>query len=184
MTDLRAQEAEFRARARTNGKPAAVAPQPLRNPDPSQARPVRWAWQGRVAIGKLNLLVGNEGTGKGVVNAWQASQLSYGRLDGDLKGDPVNVLIVGDEDALDDTWTPRLYAAEADWRRVFFPPEDIGDLDVTTDDGIDTGENDRLRALVEGEDFGSFGSGGDSEESVPSVPSVHSEAESRSGSGV
>jgi hypothetical protein len=114
------------------------APPPLRNPDPSTARPVRWAWQHRVAIGKLNLLVGNEGTGKGVVNAWQASMLSHGRLDGDLKGTAVNVLIVGDEDALEDTWTPRLYAAEADWRRVFFPPHDIGDLDVTTDEGIST----------------------------------------------
>lgn len=111
---------------------------PLRNPDPSTARPVRWVWRHRVAIGKLNLLVGNEGTGKGVVNAWQAAMLSHGRLDGDLKGEPVNVLIVGDEDALDDTWTPRLYAAEADWRRVFFPPQEIGDLDITTDDGIST----------------------------------------------
>jgi len=110
----------------------------LRNPDPSTARPVRWAWEHRVAIGKLNLLVGNEGTGKGVVNAWQAAMLSHGRLEGDLKGEPVNVLIVGDEDSLDDVWTPRLYAVEADWRRVFFPPQDIGDLDVTTDDGIAT----------------------------------------------
>jgi hypothetical protein len=110
----------------------------LRNPDPSLARPVRWAWRHRVAIGKLNLLVGNEGTGKGVVNAWQAGMLSHGRLEGDLKGQPVNVLIVGDEDALDDTWTPRLYAVEANWRRVFFPPQDIGDLDVTTEDGLAT----------------------------------------------
>jgi AAA domain len=110
----------------------------LRNPDPGSARPVRWAWRHRVAIGKLNLLVGNEGAGKGVVNAWQAAMLSHGRLDGDLKGRPANVLIVGDEDALEDTWTPRLYAVEADWRRVFFPPQDIGDLDITTDQGINT----------------------------------------------
>jgi hypothetical protein len=121
----------------SNGKPKPLAP-PLRNPDPSTARPVRWVWRHRVAIGKLNLLVGNEGAGKGVVNAWQAAMLSHGRLDGDLKGQPANVLIVGDEDALDDTWAPRLYAAQADWRRVYFPPEDIGDLDVTADQGIDT----------------------------------------------
>jgi hypothetical protein len=132
--NLREQEAAYRAQL--NGKPAEAGP--LRNPDPSAARPVRWAWEQRVAIGKLNLLVGNEGAGKGVVNAWQAAQLSHGRLPGDLKGTPTNVLIVGDEDALEDTWTPRLYAAEADWRRVYFPPQEIGDLDVASDEGIGT----------------------------------------------
>ena len=56
-------------------------------------------------------------------------------MEGDLFGVPSNVLIVGDEDALDDTWTPRLHAAGADWQRVYFPPDDCAELDVTTEAG-------------------------------------------------
>lgn len=119
----------------SNGAGAAGPPAPLRNPDPGRARPVQWAWERRLALGKVNLLVGNEGTGKGVVAAWLAAQLSNGALDGDLRGTPVDVLVVGDEDALEDTWTPRLYAVQANWRRIWWPPEDT-ELDVTTEQGM------------------------------------------------
>jgi hypothetical protein len=57
--------------------------------------------------------------------------VSRGTLAGDLYGSPADVLIVGDEDALEDTWTPRLYAAGAVWRHIWFPPEDCAELDLT-----------------------------------------------------
>jgi AAA domain len=104
---------------------------------------VRWAWKGRVPIGRASLVVGNEGVGKGTVIAWFAAGLSRGELEGDLFGSPADVLIVGDEDALEDTWTPRLHAAGADWSRVWFPPEDCAELDFTA-----PGDIGRLRGWV------------------------------------
>jgi hypothetical protein len=112
-------------------------PAGLRHPDPSLARPVQWAWEGRIPIGRASLILGNEGVGKGTLIAWMASEWSHGTLNGELLGTPANVLIIGDEDALDDTWTPRLHAAGADWPHVFFPPDDCAELDVTTEDGCD-----------------------------------------------
>jgi predicted ATP-dependent serine protease len=75
-------------------------------------------------------VVGNEGVGKGTVIAWLAAQWTRGTLTGDLHGTPSDVLVVGDEDALDDTWTPRLHSAGVDWPRVWFPPEDTAELDL------------------------------------------------------
>jgi hypothetical protein len=113
-------------------------PAPLRNPTLDNAKPVEFAWRQRVAIGKVNLLIGNEGVGKGAVVSYLTARWTKGELDGSLRGEPVGVLIVGDEDALDDTWTPRLHAAAADFSKVFFPPEDAVELDVTIEDGIET----------------------------------------------
>jgi hypothetical protein len=86
--------------------------------DISRSKPPRWAWQHRIVIGRLNLLLGNEGIGKGALSAWLIARLTRGELDGDLKGVPVNVGIVGDEDDLDSVWSPRLHAAGADLGRV------------------------------------------------------------------
>jgi hypothetical protein len=115
----------------------------LRNPDPATARQVRFAWRGRYPIGKTSLVVGNEGVGKGVTNAWTISGWTRGLLPGDFYGRPINVLVVGDEDALDDTWTPRLIAAEADLDHVFFQAESDADIDFT-----DPADVEHLRALV------------------------------------
>jgi AAA domain len=107
----------------------------LRNPDPASARPVRWAWEKRIPIGKVSLVVGNEGVGKGTVTAWLSGKLSRGKPAGDLFGKPSNVLVIGDEDVLDDTWTPRLHVAGTDMRRVFF--QHVGDADVDFMDPLD-----------------------------------------------
>jgi hypothetical protein len=90
----------------------------LQTADIGRSRPPRWAWQHRVVIGRLNLLLGNEGIGKGALIAWLIARLTRGELDGDLKGTPVNIGIVGDEDDLDSVWTPRLHAAGAELGRV------------------------------------------------------------------
>jgi len=90
----------------------------VRTADLSRSRPPRWAWAERVALGSLNLLVGNEGVGKGTLIAYLVAQLTTGRLPGDLYGQPVAVGILGDEDSFDDVWAPRLHAAGADLSRV------------------------------------------------------------------
>jgi putative DNA primase/helicase len=49
-----------------------------------------------------------------------AADVTYGRLEGTLKNQPSNVLIVSYEDAIAETLVPRLQAAEADLDRVDF----------------------------------------------------------------
>lgn len=83
-----------------------------------RAQPPRWAWQHRIVLGYLNLLLGNEGIGKGTLVAWLIAQLTRGALSGNLCGQPVAVGVLGDEDSFDDVWTPRLHAAGADLKRV------------------------------------------------------------------
>jgi hypothetical protein len=79
-----------------------------------RSQPPRWAWQYRIVLGYLNLLLGNEGIGKGTLIAWLIAQLTRGDLPGDLRGQPVGVGVLGDEDSFDDVWTPRLHAVGAD----------------------------------------------------------------------
>lgn len=106
----------------------------IRQPDMSLARPTRWAWQHRIAVGYLNLLVGDEGIGKGVLAAWLIARLRYGDLPGNFRHEPVMVGIVADEDSFNDVWTPRLYAVGADLsfvRHIEHPQE--GYLNLSND---------------------------------------------------
>lgn len=80
------------------------------------ARPFRWAWEQRILIDYLNLLVGEEGIGKGNLIAWMLAQITVGKLPGSLYGQRNNVAIVGDEDSFDHIWVPRLHVAGAKLR--------------------------------------------------------------------
>jgi hypothetical protein len=82
------------------------------------ARPPRFAWRDRIVLGAFNLLLGNEGVGKGTFACALLAQWTRGRVPGDLKDQPVVVGIVGDEDSFTGVWTPRLFAAKADLDRV------------------------------------------------------------------
>lgn len=82
--------------------------------DLARSRPPRWAWNGRIALGALNLVLGAEGVGKGTLAAWVIAKITRGTLPGDLEGTPTAVGLLGDEDGFDDVWAPRLHAAEAD----------------------------------------------------------------------
>ena len=93
-------------------------------PDLSKVVPFEWAWEARVLLGYLNLLVGDEGVGKGTILAYLAARWTRGDLPGDLKGKPTNVLIVGDEDGFNGVWVPRLEAAGADLERIRDLPAD------------------------------------------------------------
>jgi AAA domain len=90
----------------------------VRTADLERSQPPRWAWEERVVRGYLNLLLGNEGIGKGTVIAWLIARLTRGELPGDLRGISVGVAVLGDEDSFDDVWVPRLHAAGANLARV------------------------------------------------------------------
>lgn len=86
--------------------------------DLARSAPPRWAWSERLVIGYMNLLIGNEGIGKSTFICWVIARLTRGELPGDLRGEPINIGILGDEDDFDGVWTPRLHAAGADLGRV------------------------------------------------------------------
>ena len=78
-----------------------------------------WAWDERVPLGELTLLVGAEGQGKSTLAIELASRLTRGQLDGDLKGQPYSVIYATSEDSASRVVRPRFEAAGADLNRVF-----------------------------------------------------------------
>jgi putative DNA primase/helicase len=86
---------------------------------------VRWLWNGYLARGKFHVLGGAPGCGKTtIVLALAAAITTRGRFpDGSPCGSPGNVVIWSGEDDPGDTLAPRLAAAGADMRRVFFVGE-------------------------------------------------------------
>lgn len=121
---------------RERSKPKAK-PFRRRKADIARAAPVEWAWRYRIALEYLTLLIGEEGIGKGTLIPWVIARLTRGTLPGDLKGIKTTVAVVADEDDFDRVWTPRLYAAKANLKRVEIlePPGDgyitLGDPRLT-----------------------------------------------------
>jgi hypothetical protein len=114
---------------------AAMADLVVRDAKLSRARPFQFLWDQRVLMGYLNLLIGEEGIGKGNLVAWIAARVTTGKLEGNLAGKPRRVVVVGDEDSWDHIWVPRLEAAGADLSlcQQFVGTEDGGALDVHRD---------------------------------------------------
>jgi AAA domain len=83
-----------------------------------EAVPVRWLWPDRIALGKITGLAGRPKIGKGLLYSRLISELTHGKLDGDVR-EPRNAIIVTTEDDPGDTLKPRLMAAGADVRRVY-----------------------------------------------------------------
>lgn len=118
--------------AATGTKPTSIL-QP-RGIDLSRVQPFKWAWRDRILKGYLNLLVGDEGVGKGTFLAWLIARWTRGDLEGDMLGKPARVLVVGDEDGFDGVWVPRLHAAGADLSMVFdLPVDEMGALNIARD---------------------------------------------------
>ena len=82
-------------------------------------RPVRWLWEGRLALGTIGLCAGREGTGKSTQAYWLAARVTRGDLPGDMHGKPRAVLVCATEDSWEHTIVPRLMAAGADLDKVF-----------------------------------------------------------------
>ena len=107
------------------------------------ARPFRWVWDQRVLLEYFNLVVGEEGVGKGNLIAWLLAQVTRGSLPGDLKGTPSKVAVVGDEDSFENIWVPRLEAAGARLPQVKYI--EAGE----TDDVLDVhGDAEALREFI------------------------------------
>ena len=83
-------------------------------------QPVRWLWPGRIALGKLNMLIGDPGLGKSFVTCDLAARVSTGAPwpDGAPNDGPGGVLLLNAEDDKADTIRPRLDAARADVSRI------------------------------------------------------------------
>lgn len=106
----------------------------VRAADLGRSAPPQWAWERRIVLGYLNLLLGNEGIGKGTLITWLIARLTRGDLPGDLYGQAVAVGVLGDEDSFDGVWTPRLHAARADLALVVqIERPDGGFVNVTED---------------------------------------------------
>src|SRR5215211_3214461 len=76
---------------------------------------VRWLWKGRIALGKLNLVDGDPGTGKSAATTDLAARVSVGKVWPDGTECKVGgVVILSAEDGLADTIRPRFDAAGGD----------------------------------------------------------------------
>ena len=80
---------------------------------------IRWLWPGRVARGKMTLVVGHPGLGKSQLSLAMAATVSTGRRwpDGS-ECEPGSVIVLSAEDGDADTIVPRLIANGADLSRV------------------------------------------------------------------
>ncbi len=86
-----------------------------------KAELVQWLWPGRIALGKLTLIVGDPDQGKSLITLDLAARVSRGAGWPDCPADtaaPGGVVLLSAEDDLADTIRPRLDAAEADVQRV------------------------------------------------------------------
>jgi hypothetical protein len=102
-------------RDRIEGRPVIVC---LRDVRPE---PVKWLWPGRLAAGKLALLVGDPGLGKSWIALDMAARLSASRAwpdEAPAALGPAGVILLSAEDGLADTIRPRLDALGADSSRI------------------------------------------------------------------
>jgi putative DNA primase/helicase len=84
-----------------------------------RVEPIRWLWQGWLAMGKVHILAGSPGTGKTSISMAMAATISMGgRWPDGTRAAPGDVVIWSGEDDPADTLIPRLMAAGADLSRV------------------------------------------------------------------
>lgn len=79
-----------------------------------------WLWRDRIPLGELTLIAGRGNVGKSTVLAEQVAWITTGRMKGIYYGTPKPVIYVVNEDSISKTVVPRMLAAGADMRLVFF----------------------------------------------------------------
>jgi hypothetical protein len=98
-----------------------------------------WLWPGRLAVGKVGLLIGEPDCGKSLLAITLAAHVSSGRPWPDGAACPRGtVLLLAGEDDLSDTVNPRLLAANANVEGVMlFHPEQAATNPLTLPDQLD-----------------------------------------------
>lgn len=79
---------------------------------------LRWLWAQRVVLRGLSVIAGEPGLGKSTLTVELAADVTDGRLEGDLHGEPHDVLIATAEDHFASVVWGRLTAAGADMDRI------------------------------------------------------------------
>lgn len=80
---------------------------------------VRWLDRGRYPLRGMIVVAGEKGLGKSIyTNAYLPAKLTCGDLDGELRGEPADVLVITAEDSWSSVVKPRLMAHGADLDRV------------------------------------------------------------------
>ena len=79
---------------------------------------VRYLWEGRIPLGAVTLMPGEEGIGKTTVGVRIIADLTRGTLPGESLGTPRDVVVLSLEDSLEDVYAPRIREAGADMSRV------------------------------------------------------------------
>ena len=82
-----------------SGEPTSAPPSDfrLRQGSTVAIESITWLWRGRIAIGGVTLLPGREGLGKSTVSYDLAAHVTRGTLEGDLEGEPADVVVVGND---------------------------------------------------------------------------------------
>jgi archaellum biogenesis ATPase FlaH len=86
-----------------------------------ESESIQWLWPGRIALGKLTIIVGDPGLGKSFVSIDIAARVSTGKSfpqNAGVTREPGDVILIADEDGLADTIRPRLDAHGADVSKV------------------------------------------------------------------
>lgn len=90
--------------------------------DQVTTRAIDWLWRKRLAYGKLSILDGDPGKGKGLLGADLTARITTGRAMPDeeprTRHEPATVILITPEDEPEDMIVPRLIAAGADLTRV------------------------------------------------------------------
>jgi 5S rRNA maturation endonuclease (ribonuclease M5) len=76
-------------------------------------RRVVYHWAGRIPLGAVTLMPGEEGIGKTTVGIRVLADTTRGSLEGEHHGVPRNVVVLATEDGLEDVFVPRLREAGA-----------------------------------------------------------------------
>lgn len=119
MLSLQAQIVEWQNRGRLFESDALL---PGVRADQVETRAIDWLWRKRLAYGKLSILDGDPGKGKGLLGADLAARITTGRAmpdeDPRARHEPASVVLITPEDEAEDMIVPRLIAAGADLTRV------------------------------------------------------------------
>jgi hypothetical protein len=86
--------------------------------DDIEIQAIDWLMADRIPLGEITLLVGREGSGKGMLAYHWAAEISQGRMKGHYYGKPQKVAVVAREDSWSKTISPRLIAAGANMRNI------------------------------------------------------------------